>query len=456
MLTQDFKNIGSSKGALKRSKRHHLSLLAIIGTIIGAISLFSPSDRAEANRQLSPESEPLNLLQNDVLSLELPDATQLNVVERVTLATKKPAWQNITVKSGDNLSLIFDKLKLSPQQLAQLVSADKKGGKYLHALRPKQIIKFHIENNRLLAMHYVESKTDSTLYLYEAENNRYSVKHTQKEIEKRIANASGMIDNSFYATGLKSGLSDKIIMELVAVFGWDIDFALDIRAGDSFTVLYQEQFLDGEKLADGEIIAAEFINQGRKVTALRHIDKHGRGNYYTPEGYSLRKAFIRSPVDFRRISSKFQRSRYHPVLGKKRPHRGVDYAAATGTPIKAAGDGKVIFKGRKGGYGNTVILQHGGKFTTLYAHMSAFKRGIRNGKRVKQGQIIGYVGKTGRTTGPHLHYEFRVNGVHRNPLTVKFPNASPLKKSYRTAFKTQSENLLGLIELYRNTAVALK
>lgn len=455
MLTQDFKNIGSSKGPLNKTKRHHLSLLAVIGTIIGTISLFSPSDKAEATRQIAPVSGPLSQIQNDVLSLELPDAIRLNVVKSPAPAAKQPQWQNIEVKSGDNLSLIFDNLKLSPQQLAQLVSADKKGGKYLHALRPKQNIKFQIENNRLLAMHYIESKTDSTLYLYDAENNRYSVKHTQKEIEKRIAHSSGMIDSSFYATGLKSGLSDKIIMELVAVFGWDIDFALDIRSGDSFTVLYEERYLDGDKLSDGEIIAAEFINQGRKVTALRHIDKHARSNYYTPEGYSLRKAFIRSPVDFRRISSKFQRSRYHPVLGKKRPHRGVDYAAATGTPIKASGDGKVIFKGRKGGYGNTVILQHGGIFTTLYAHMSAFKRGIRNGKRVKQGQIIGYVGKTGRTTGPHLHYEFRVNGVHRNPLTVKFPNASPLKKSYKTAFKEQAGGLQALIELYRHTTVAL-
>lgn len=456
MLIQDLKNIGSSKAPLNRAKRHHLSLLAVIGTIIGTISLFSPSDRAEANRQLSPVSEALSHIQNDVLLLELPDPIQLKAVESPSLATKKAVWQSIKVKKGDNLSLIFDNLKLSPQQLAKLVRADKKWGKYLHALRPKQTIKFQIENNRLMAMRYIESKTNSTLYRYDGESNSYSVKHSEKEIEKRISHASGMIENSFYATGLKAGLSDKVIMELVAVFGWDIDFALDIRSGDSFTVLYEERYLDGDKLSDGDIIAAEFINQGRKVTALRHVDKHGRSNYYTPAGYSLRKAFIRSPVDFRRISSKFQRSRYHPVLGKKRPHRGVDYAAATGTPIKASGDGKVIFKGRKGGYGNTIILQHGGKFTTLYAHMSAYKRGIRKGKRVKQGQIIGYVGKTGRTTGPHLHYEFRVNGVHRNPLTVKFPNASPLKKSYKTAFKEHADGLLALIDLYRNTTVALK
>jgi len=398
--------------------------------------------------------EPLSQLQGNMHSLELPDAPEVEIIKSPPLTEKQATWQSIVVKKGDNLSQIFAKLKLSPQQLALLVRADNRGGKHLNALRPKQTFRFLIENGRLIAMRYIESKTNSTLYKYDSESDRFNVTHTEKDIEKRIAHSSGQINSSFYSTGLKSGLSDKIIMELVAVFGWDIDFALDIRQGDSFTVLYEERYLDGEKLSDGEIIAAEFINQGRKVTALRHVDDHNRSSYYTPEGYSLRKAFIRSPVDFRRISSKFQRSRYHPVLGKKRAHRGVDYAAATGTPIKASGDGKVIFKGNKGGYGRAIILQHGGKFTTLYGHMSSFKRGIKRGKRVKQGDIIGYVGKSGLATGPHLHYEFRVNGVHRNPLTVKFPNASPLKKSYRTAFKEHAEGLLALIELYRNTIVA--
>ena len=168
----------------------------------------------------------------------------------------------------------------------------------------------------------------------------------------------------------------------------------------------------------------------------------------------MRKAFLRSPVDFRRISSTFQRERHHPVLGKKRPHRGVDYAASSGTPIKAAGDGKVVFRGTKGGYGRTVVLQHGGKYTTLYAHMSKYRRGVGNGSRVKQGQIIGYVGKSGLATGPHLHYEFRVNGVHRNPLTVKFPDAAPISSKYKTAFMQQSEQLLAQLDLFKRVRVA--
>ncbi|MDH3355043.1 MAG: hypothetical protein OEL79_07505, partial [Chromatiales bacterium] len=329
MLTQDFKDLALAKSPLKRGKRHHLSLLAAAGSIIVTLSLLSPSDRAEANRQEPLISVPIEQIQSSVLSLKLPELVQKNEVNHTTSIQNTSSWKSVTISSGDSLSQIFDNLKLSPQQLAQLVSDDKKSGQYLSSLQPKQSVKFLIEGTRLMAMRYIASKTNSTLYKYNPANNNYSVSHSAKEIEKRIVHSSGVINNSFYAAGLKAGLSDKTIMELVAVFGWDIDFALDIRSGDSFTILYEERHLEGEKLSDGEIIAAEFINQGRKVTALRHIDKHGRANYYTPKGYSLRKEFIRSPVDFRRISSKFQRSRYHPVLGKKRPHRGVDYAAST-------------------------------------------------------------------------------------------------------------------------------
>lgn len=243
-------------------------------------------------------------------------------------------------------------------------------------------------------------------------------------------------------------------MQLASIFGWDIDFALDIRKGDHFSLLYEQQYLDGEKLRDGRILAAEFTNQDRTYQAVLFTDPKGRGLYYAPDGSSMRKAFLRSPVDFRRISSKFQRERYHPVLGKKRPHRGVDYAAKIGTPIKAAGDGKVIFRGTKGGYGRTVIVQHGGNITTLYAHMSGYRRGVTTGTRVQQGQIIGYVGKSGLATGPHLHYEFRLNGAHRNPLTVKLPDAKPIAAEYRELFQIQSKQLLAQLKLFNTIQVA--
>ena len=301
-------------------------------------------------------------------------------------------------------------------------------------------------------MDYLQSQTQSTHYI--REDGGYRVWDEVKDTEVRISTMAATINDSLYVTGQQSGLSDNLIMELVGIFGWDIDFALDIRSGDSFSLVYEEHFLEGDKLRDGSILAAEFNNQGHIYTAILHRADDGSSNYYSPSGDSMRKAFLRSPVDFRRISSGFSKERFHPVLGKKRPHRGVDYAAATGTPIKASGDGKVIFKGTKGGYGRTLILQHGGKFTTLYAHMSKYQRSIKQGSRVKQGETIGYVGKSGLATGPHLHYEFRVNGEHRNPVKVKFPNAAPIAKVYQESFKEQARHMSALLQMVKDQLLA--
>jgi murein DD-endopeptidase MepM/ murein hydrolase activator NlpD len=244
-------------------------------------------------------------------------------------------------------------------------------------------------------------------------------------------------------------------MELAAIFGWDVDFALDIRAGDRFGLIQEELYAeDGSKLADGAILAASFTNQGKSFHAVRFTDPSGYASYFTPDGFSMRKAFLRSPVDFRRISSRFRGSRYHPVLGVKRPHKGVDYAAATGTPVKAAGDGKVVHLARKGGYGKTVILQHGGRYRTLYAHLSKYARGLKNGQRVRQGQTIGHVGATGLATGPHLHYEFLVDGVHRNPLTVDLPKADPIDPKLLPDFRTAAAPLLAQLATHEQTLVA--
>ena len=272
-------------------------------------------------------------------------------------------------------------------------------------------------------------------------------------MESRITNTSGIIDSSLFLAGMAAGMSDNLIMELAGIFGWDIDFVLDIRSGDHFTLVYEELYLDGHKQRDGNILAAEFVNRGKTYRAVRYVDAQKRADYYSPDGRSMRKAFIRTPVDFTRISSRFGK-RYHPTLKKRKNHHGVDYAAPRGTPIKAAGDGKLIFVGRKGGYGKTVIIQHGGKYSTLYAHMSKIKPGSRRGNRVRQGQVIGYVGSTGRSTGPHLHYEFRVNGVHRNPLTVRLPDAAPIKAQYKTDFLNKSRHLVAQLDVLQRTNVA--
>jgi murein DD-endopeptidase MepM/ murein hydrolase activator NlpD len=270
-----------------------------------------------------------------------------------------------------------------------------------------------------------------------------------------VAAAVATIDSSLFVAGQRAGLSNKIIMELVEIFGWDVDFASDIRAGDRFAVIYEELYKDGHKLRDGEILAAEFVNQGRTTRALRYVFPEGYSAYFTPDGLSIRKAFLRMPVSYARISSRFSYRRKHPVRHRIRAHRGVDYSARTGTPIKASGDGKVIFVGRKGGYGRTVVLKHGAIYSTLYAHMSRYGRGIKRGQRVRQGQTIGYVGASGLATGPHLHYEFRVRGVHRDPLRVKLPKSAPIDEEYKADFLTASRDVLSRLETLSGTQLAV-
>ncbi|MBT8444630.1 MAG: peptidoglycan DD-metalloendopeptidase family protein [Gammaproteobacteria bacterium] len=276
----------------------------------------------------------------------------------------------------------------------------------------------------------------------------YIAETIEEKLEAQPVRAAGTIESSLFVAAAEAGISDRTIMNLAGIFAWDVDFMLDIRSGDQFTLVYEEIWKDGESVAEGDILAAEFVNQGDSFRAIRFEDDSGRVDYYTPEGNSVRKAFVRAPLSFSRISSNFNPKRRHPKLNTIRAHKGVDYAAPTGTPIKAAGDGKIIHRGRKGGYGNTVILQHGGNITTLYAHMSKFGRS-RVGSRVRQGQIIGYVGSTGLATGPHLHYEYRRNGVHLNPRTVKLPDAEPIKAEYLTEFEKAAKPLLQQLESTR-------
>ena len=367
-----------------------------------------------------------------------------------------PNWQAFKVKRGDSLSLLFDRAGIKPDQLVELMRLGKETDE-LRRLHPGDTINI-IKNDegQLQALNY---QIDTVRYL-QVERNQQQLLVAQilkHQIEVRTAYASGVIESSLFLASAKSGLSENLTMELANIFGWDIDFALDIRKGDQFTVIYEQRFKNGNKIKDGNILAAEFINQGKTFRALRYIDPvTGYAGYYSPDGHSLRKAFLRSPVNFSRISSRFTTSRYHPILHKFRSHKGVDYAAARGTPVRASGDGKVIFKGRKGGYGRAIILKHGSRYTTLYAHLNSFNRKIRNGVRVKQGQVIGYVGSSGLASGPHLHYEFRVNGVHRNPLTVKFPSTRPIPKRYRENFKLTTQGYIAQLDvLSRNNALAL-
>lgn len=359
-------------------------------------------------------------------------------------------WVEYQVKSGDNLTILFKRAGLGPRDVYKISQAVSGSDTFRH-LRPGQTFAFLIEDGVLRKLKHARSQLEATLI--EMTDSGYQARELVRQPDARRVYAQGQIDSSLFVDAAAAGLPHRTIMQLAEIFGWDIDFALDLRAGDRFRVLYEQDYLDGAPLNRSRILAAEFINKDRIHSAIRFTDQEGSSHYFTPDGHSMRKAFLRSPVDFRRISSRFKPERYHPVLGKKRPHRGVDYAAATGTPIKAAGDGKIIWRGTKGGYGRTVILQHGGNITTLYAHMSSYRKGLSNGERVRQGQVIGYVGASGLATGPHLHYEFRINNVHKNPLTVALPAAKPVPEPERAAFKAQSEQLLAALN--RETAIRL-
>ena len=240
-------------------------------------------------------------------------------------------------------------------------------------------------------------------------------------------------------------------MNLSEILAWDIDFVFDIRVNDDFYVLFEEIWQDNKFVTEGKIIAIEFNNNGRIIQAIRYTNKNGESNYFTPEGKSMRKAFVRAPLDFTRVSSNFNPNRKHPILNTIRAHRGVDYAASKGTKIKASGDGKVIFKGVKSGYGNVIILQHGENITTLYAHMSKFAAKIRVGQRVKQNQVIGFVGSSGLATAPHLHYEYRINGIHQNPRTVKLPKAAPIDAMFRQDFEERAYSIMRELMQFKET-----
>ncbi len=379
---------------------------------------------------------------------EFKDDESVLAFEEDTLRKNKTSdpWQSVTVKAGDSLALIFSRLSLSPSSLYNIMSLGKEVSN-LKRIKPGQKLSFHIEDNKLLGLKY-EMNLTKTLNISK-EANKFKSEVIEIELEKVVKNANAVINDSLFLSAKRAGLTDNLIMQLVVIYGWDIDFALDIREGDSFTVIYEEQYKDGIKVSDGPIVAAEFVNRNTPLRAVRYTHEDGRIDYYADNGDAMRKAFLRTPVELARISSRFNLKRKHPILNRIRAHKGVDYAASTGTPIKATGDGTVIHAGRKGGYGRTVILKHGGKYSTLYAHLHRYAKGVRTGSRVKQGQTIGYVGRSGLATGPHLHYEFRVHGVHRNPLTVKLPKVESISKKALSEFKIKTNPMI--VELDRLT-----
>ena len=456
-LTRDYKSLITTPRNTKKprwTRLHVLLLVAVIlvaGTILTLVSGEAAASKSAAGTVLKADIQHKN--QSVTIPLSFPALEDNETTTTNSPTDSRLTWLSVKVKKGDALASIFKRNQLNPMDLHQIMSLGKITST-LKSLRPGQVFRFQLdEHGQLQALEYEINPLESLLVSRLAENG-FEARALQHTLDKRIGYSEGTINSSLYEAGKLAGLTDALIMELVGIFGWDIDFALDIRSGDQFALLFEEQYLEGQKVKDGPIVAAEFTSQGRTYRAVRYTDTQGRSDYYSPDGHSMRKAFLRTPVDFRRISSRYGK-RHHPTLNRLKMHKGVDYAAKRGTPIKAAGDGKISFRGRKGGYGRVVIIQHGGRYSTLYAHMHRFKKGMYVGKRVKQGQIIGYVGSSGRATGPHLHYEFRVNGTHRNPLTVKLPDAAPIQREYRQDFELKTRGLLSQLDMHTRTRVAL-
>ena len=403
--------------------RRHLIAASVVSCCLLILIVYPVTD-AEANRRVSEQL---------ILPTEsVPIKTAPQVIPEPALR-----WVEQTVGSGDSLSLLFSRANLSAADV--YIVSSSKDGKLLRNLYPGESFRFGLnKTGELEELQYIKSKLVSRIYSLEGDS--YSSELRELKPDTLLSYREGIIKDSLYLSAQQANLPDKLIMELANIFAWDIDFVFDIRQGDSFSILFQEKYLDGEKFGVGDIVAASFTNRSKSYNAVLYTDSQGHSSYYTPEGLSMRKAFLRAPLDIFRISSGFNLRRKHPIHKMIKAHRGVDYAAPRGTPVFSAGDGKVTATGYSKANGNYVFVQHGQTYMTKYLHLN--KKKVRKGQAVKQRQIIGTVGSTGYATGPHLHYEFLVNGVHRNPRTVKLPQANPISVTELAAFKLATTPVL--------------
>ena len=421
-----------------------LVMAAAVVTLLGfSVSNWQPSAK-------STDSTPNLGRLHYSLPLPTPTPSLQDEIAEVVEQIEPAQWESVIIKSGDTLASIFARKGISSTTTHKIATLNEQTRK-LRYIQPGDEIRLLLDEQRQLRqMKYIEDIT-RTLLIQRNEEQTFTSQIINYQLDAFPVYREGVIDSSLFEAAANADIPEDVIMDLVAIFGWDIDFSLDIRSGDRFGIVYEELYKDDVKIRNGRILSAEFINEGKTYRATYYKDPSGDSDYYAPDGKSMRKAFLRSPVKFSRISSRFSNNRWHPVLSKWRSHKGVDYAAARGTPVRASGDGKIIFAGTKGGYGRLIVIRHGGRYTTAYGHLHRYAKGARVGKKVKQGQIIGYVGSSGLATGPHLHYEFRVNGVHRNPLTVKLPEAQPVNTAYLDHFREQTQVYLSMLRLMDRT-----
>lgn len=453
-MNLDYSSAKLADDAHRRSVRRSVLAAALCAVSIASL----------ASRQTTASRPSANSLPVDEITTAFPASAPLEAQsahdESIQAATVDPQpvvpqaseWITLTVRPGQTISTLIEEQGMQKHAWMELMALGKEASK-LRALRAGEKILLRKNAEDKLEELLYEIDEARTLHVQRAED-QLEAYILAAEIEHRTAQTAGVIDSSLFADGRKAGLSNQLVMDLAEIFGYDIDFALDLRSGDRFAVIHEELYKNGEKLRDGKILAAEFTNQGRSYRAMRHVGKNGQVAYYTPTGQALRKAFFRTPLDFVRITSNFNLKRRHPILNIIRAHKGVDYAAQTGTPIKATGDAQVAFIGVKGGYGKVVILQHGSQYTTLYGHLSRFRSGLRVGSKVNRGQVIGYVGRSGLATAAHLHYEFRINGVHVNPVKTTMARASGLAKSELALWRQSNSALIAQLDSLTTNQVA--
>ena len=424
--------------------RDHLLIAGVLSLII-LIFLAIPNDGDNTEPSIARNriSVPISLaIQEDD---ELP-SSEISIPQRLLSPESQPTigdtWQTFVIESGDNLSEIFLNVGLTDQDLFRVLDSSDEA-QILNRIYPGYELGFLVsDSGELDKLQVLKNPLEGFIFI--REEGGYKVEQIAKEAQILPTFKVGIIEDSLFLAGQKEQIPASHLMEMANIFGGVIDFILDPRQGDSFSILYDEKYLDGTFVGHNDILVTQFINQGKTFTAIRYINRDGELGYYSPEGESMRKAFLRNPLDVFRISSNFNPRRRHPILNTIRAHKGTDYAAPTGTPIRATSDGRITRASRYGSFGNLVSIKHSGGFETKYAHLSRFASGISRGDRVKQGEVIGYVGSTGGATGPHLHYEFLVNGVHQNPRTIldKLPKAESIHPDEMALFSEQAEKLL--------------
>ena len=445
-------------------RQHLLAASALILPLL-ALSLLSQNSEktstefSESDKQLSLSAKAIQLSQfsNQTLSLtaSLSTDTKTSTTASPAITVEPPSFVT-EVRSGDNLSLIFDRAGLSPQDVYKISQSDPDKD-ILTKLYPGYNLAFKISNDKhLKELEVIKTPLESYSFTLN-EQNEFNIEHIFRSPQVEQVFKEAQVQDSLFMAAQRGGISAPITMKIAGIFGGVIDFMLDTRSGDDFNVIYDEKYLNGDFVGNGSIQVAQFTNQGDTFTALRYENLDGDIDYYNPQGESMRKAFLRNPVDFVRISSNFNLSRKHPILNTIRAHKGTDYAAPNGTPVVATSDGRVTWAARNGSFGKLVVIQHGDQFETKYAHLSSYASGIKNGARVKQGQIIGYVGATGGATGPHLHYEFLMNGVHRNARTIhdKLPKAESISADEMQRFKQQTQILLSRLDSFTDEQQSL-